>query len=79
MRRVSNVQRRNMATRKILGLVLLVVGGVLLYFGAQATDAPLERARETLTGEYSDQTMLHLICGGAAFIGGLAMLLIGKK
>jgi hypothetical protein len=68
-----------MATRKILGLVLLVVGAVLLYFGAQATDAPLEQAREALTGDYSDRTMLYLICGGAAFIGGLAMLLIGRK
>lgn len=68
-----------MATRKIIGLVLLVVGGVLLYFGAQATDAPLEQAREALTGDYSDQTMLYLICGGAAAVGGLAMLLIGRK
>ena len=68
-----------MATRKILGLVLLVVGVVLLYFGAQATDAPLEQAREALTGDYSDRTMLYLICGGAAAIGGLALLLTGKR
>jgi hypothetical protein len=68
-----------MATRKILGIVLLVVGGILLYFGAQATDAPVEQAREALTGDYSDQTMLYLICGGAAFVGGLAMLVIGRK
>ena len=68
-----------MATRKILGLVLLVVGAVLLYFGAQATDAPVEQAREALTGDYSDRTMMYLICGAAAFIGGLAMLLIRGK
>ena len=68
-----------MATRKILGLVLLVVGAVLLYFGAQATDAPVEQAREALTGDYSDQTMLYLICGAAAFVGGLALLLTGKR
>ena len=68
-----------MATRKILGLVLLVVGAMLAYFGAQATDAPLEQAREALTGDYSDQTMLYLVCGAAALIGGLALLLTGKR
>jgi hypothetical protein len=68
-----------MSSRKILGLVLLVVGAVLLYFGLQATDAPLEEARETLTGDYSDRTMLYLICGAAAAVGGLAMLVIGKR
>jgi hypothetical protein len=68
-----------MNSRKILGLVLLVVGAVLLYFGLQATDAPFEEARETLTGDYSDQTMLYLIGGAAAAVGGLAMLVIGKR
>jgi hypothetical protein len=67
------------STRKVLGLVLLVVGAVLLYYGAQATDAPLEQAREALTGDYSDRTMLYLICGAAAFIGGLALLLVRKR
>ena len=70
--------RDAVSTRKILGLVLLVVGSVLLYFGAQATDTPLEQTRERLTGDYSDQTMIYLICGAAAAIGGLAMLL-GRK
>ena len=68
-----------MSTRKILGLVLLVVGAVLLYYGAQATDAPLEQAREALTGDYSERTMIYLICGAATFIGGLAMLLVRKR
>jgi hypothetical protein len=71
--------RGTVSTRKILGLVLLVVGAVLLYFGAQATDAPLEQAREQLTGDFSDQTMLYLICGAAAAVGGLALLLTGKR
>ena len=71
--------REAVSTRKILGLVLFVVGAVLLYYGAQATDAPLEQAREQLTGDYSDQTMLYLICGAAAAIGGLALLLTRKR
>jgi hypothetical protein len=67
------------STRRILGIVLLVVGAALLYYGAQATDTPVEQAREALTGDYSDETMLYLICGAAAFIGGLVLLLTGKR
>jgi hypothetical protein len=68
-----------MGTKKIVGIVLLVVGAVLLYFGLQATDAPLEQARESLTGDYSDQTMLYLIGGAAAAVAGLGLLLAGKR
>ena len=68
-----------MGNKKVIGIVLLVVGAVLLYFGLQATDAPLEQARETLTGDYSDQTMLYLIGGAAAAVGGLALLLLGGR
>jgi hypothetical protein len=68
-----------MDTKRIAGVVLLVVGAVLLYFGFQATDAPLEQARESLTGDYSDQTMLYLIGGAAAAVGGIALLVIGKR
>jgi hypothetical protein len=64
-----------MTTKKIAGLVLLVVGALLLYFGLEATEAPLEQARETLTGDYSDQTMLYLVGGAAAAIAGLGLLL----
>ena len=69
----------HMAGNKIIGIVLLAIGGILLYFGYHATDAPLEQARESLTGDYSDQTMLYLILGGAAAVGGLAMLLVGGR
>lgn len=68
-----------MQTKAIIGLILLVVGGILLYFGLQATDAPLERAQETLTGDYSDRTMLYLVGGGAAAAAGLALLVFGRR
>ena len=71
--------RGRMGNKKVIGIVLLVVGGIALYFGFQATDAPLEQARETLTGEYSDQTMLYLIGGAAAAVAGAALLLVGGK
>jgi len=68
-----------MGSKKIIGMVLLVVGVVLLYFGLQATDAPLEQAREAVTGDYSEQTMLYLIAGAAAAVGGLALLFSGRR
>jgi hypothetical protein len=68
-----------MGTNKVIAIVLLVVGGLLLYFGLNATDAPLEQARESITGDYSDQTMLYLIGGAAAAIGGVAMFLRGAR
>lgn len=68
-----------MNNKRVIGIVLLVVGVVLLYFGYHATDAPLEQARESITGNYSDRTMLYLICGAAAAIGGLALMVIGSK
>lgn len=66
-------------TKKIVAVVLIVVGAVLLYFGLQATDAPLEQARETFTGDYSDRTMLYLIGGAVAAVAGIGLLFFGSK
>lgn len=68
-----------METKQIIGLVLLVLGAVLLYFGWQATDAPLEQASKGLTGEYSDRTMQYLIGGAVAAVAGIALFVVGKK
>ena len=68
-----------MGNKRIIGIVLLVVGAALLYFGFQATDAPVEEVRQKVTGDYSDQTMLYLIAGAAAAVAGLAMMLVGGK
>ena len=68
-----------METKKIVGLVLIILGVVMLYFGVQASDAPLEQARESLTGDYSDRTMLYLIGGAVAAIAGVALFFFGGK
>ena len=68
-----------MGTKKLVGIVLLVLGAALLYFGWQATDAPLEQAREGLTGEYSDRTMQYLIGGAVAAAAGIGLVLFGGK
>jgi len=64
-----------MNQNKMLGIVLLVIGVIALYFGFNATNAPMEEMTEAFTGKYSDQTMLYLIGGAVAGIAGLVMLL----
>lgn len=64
---------------KLLGLALLVVGAILLYFGFNATDSVGEQVVEGVTGKYTDETMWYLIGGGAAAVIGLGLLLFGKK
>jgi uncharacterized membrane protein len=63
-----------MSNNKIIGIILLVVGIVALYFGINAANAPMEEMTEALTGQYSDRTMLYLIGGAVAGIAGLVML-----
>lgn len=63
-----------MDQNKTIGIVLLVVGVIALYFGFNATNAPMEEMTEAFTGKYSDKTMLYLIGGAVAGIAGLVML-----
>ncbi|WP_154222967.1 DUF3185 family protein [Marinicella rhabdoformis] len=62
-----------MKTNKLIGLILLVVGAVLLYFGFNATEAPMEELSEAVTGKYSDETTYYLIGGGIALVLGLVL------
>ena len=59
-----------MGTRKLAGIVLLVVGLVLLYFGWQASQSVSGQLTETLTGRYGDETMWYLIGGAVAVVAG---------
>lgn len=65
-------------SKKLIGLVLLVVGGVLLYFGFTATESPVEALSQSLTGRYSDETMLYLIGGSALAVIGLVLAVKGR-
>ncbi|WP_111497183.1 MULTISPECIES: DUF3185 family protein [Marinobacter] len=63
-----------MATTRIIGLIALVVGVLLLYFGWQSTQSVGEQISESLTGRFSDETMWYLVIGAAATVGGAFML-----
>lgn len=64
---------------QIGGVVILIIGVVLLGFAFNASNAPLEELSNTLTGKYSDETMLYLVLGIAAAVGGALLLLTGRR
>lgn len=68
-----------MNTSRIVGIVALAIGVVLLIFAQQATQTPVEELSNTLTGRYTDETMWYLVAGVAAAVGGVALLIFGRR
>lgn len=67
-----------MGGAKLVGIILLVVGIALLYFGFQSTQSVGDQLTETLTGRFTDKTMWYLIGGAAAFVAG-GFLALSRK
>lgn len=67
-----------MSNRTLVGLVLLVVGVLLLYFGWESSQSPGEQLKESLTGRYTDETLWLLIGGAAATVAGAALTLFRR-
>lgn len=63
---------------KIIGIVLLVVGVILLYFGWEAYDSMASEASRAITGETTDEAMWYLIGGAVAVIVGIYGIIRGK-
>ena len=62
-----------MSTNRLIGIILLVVGAILLYFGFQSSESVVDQTSEALTGRFTDTTMWYLIGGAAAAVVGLVM------
>ncbi|XKH01568.1 DUF3185 family protein [Marinobacter nauticus] len=67
-----------MGSTKLVGIVLLVVGIGLLYFGYQSTQSVTNQVAESLTGRFTDETMWYLIGGGAAAAAGAFLTFLKK-
>ncbi len=67
-----------MNAMRLVGVVLLVAGLVLLYFGFSARESLADQVSETLTGRYTDETMWYLIGGAVLSAVGAALALFGK-
>ena len=64
-----------MNTNKVVALVLLALGGFLLFMGYQSSQGLDDQVSEALTGNFTDQTIWYLIGGGICAVAGLAMIM----
>ncbi|MFA5677495.1 MAG: DUF3185 family protein [Pseudomonas sp.] len=67
-----------MAQQKLVGIVLIVVGVILLYFGWQASQSLGEQVVEGITGRFTDETMWYLIGGAVAVVVGAFLAFLRK-
>lgn len=63
---------------KMIGIVLLVAGAILLYFGWEAYNSAASEVTRAVTGEPTDNAMWYLIGGTAAVLIGLYGTIKGK-
>lgn len=68
-----------MKPMQILGVAGIAIGMVLVGFGYHASNAPVDRVSEALTGRFTDATMWYLVLGVAAAVGGGLMFLFGRR
>lgn len=62
-----------------LGIAILVVGVVLLVFGYNSSETPVDQISNTLTGRYTDTTMWYIIVGIAMVVAGGFMSFFGAR
>jgi len=64
---------------RIIGIVVFAIGAVLLGFAFHATNAPLEKLSDTMTGRYSNETMWYFGLGIAALVAGGLLAVFGSR
>ncbi|SFX47792.1 DUF3185 family protein [Marinospirillum alkaliphilum] len=64
-----------MSLHHIIGILLLIAGGALLYFGYQASRRVGEQIYQSFAGRFTDSTTWYLIGGVTALISGLVLLI----
>ena len=67
-----------MSTSRILGAILVVVGLVLLVFAWSSSHAVADKVTAAATGRFTQSTILYLITGLIAAIGGGALWIGGR-
>jgi uncharacterized protein (DUF697 family) len=64
---------------RVVGIIVAVAGAVPLYFGLNSSHSLINEASETLTGRYTQQTMVYIITGVVALVGGALTALVGRR
>jgi hypothetical protein len=68
----------DMMSKRVLAIVLLVVGVILLFFAYQSSQSLGDQVSEAVTGRFTDSTTWFLILGAASTAAGIGMLLFGR-
>jgi hypothetical protein len=68
-----------MSGNRIIGIIILAIGVVLLVFGMNASQAPLDQVSQTFTGRFTQTTMMYLVIGIVAVVGGGLLALTGRR
>jgi hypothetical protein len=55
---------------RVIGVGLVALGIVLLYYGYALTQSPVDKIYKTATGKYTTHTLQHLVGGVAAVLSG---------
>ena len=63
-----------MAINRLVGIVLVIVGIILLFFGWQGSQSMADQVSETFTGRFTEGTMWYIIGGATALVAGAVML-----
>lgn len=64
-----------MSQSKIIGLVVVAIGGLLLFFAWRGSQTPVDQISEALTGRFTENTMLYLVGGLVGIVAGIALLI----
>jgi hypothetical protein len=64
---------------RVIGIVVAIIGAVVLYFGLSASHSLVDQASETLTGRYTQDTMIYIIVGIVALLGGGLTALVARR
>ena len=67
-----------MGSQKLIGIVLVVAGLIMLYFGWQSSQSLGDQVVETFTGRFTEGTMWFLIVGAVATVAGLFLTVMKK-
>lgn len=68
-----------MTEKKLVGLILLAVGAVLLYFGYNASQSVGSQFKEAWSGSMSDKAMLYYLGGAVSLAVGAFLTLMGRR
>lgn len=67
-----------MMNSKVFAIVLLVIGGILLFFAYQSSQSLGDQVSEAVTGQFTESTTWLLVLGAAAAAAGIGLLMFGK-